>query len=662
MPASTTQGNNDLGNIASYIQRIFDDANGDFNVAQAALGEFFAGTGPYASQYLGAGGTLTDLQNLDTFRSALGTINVPDTLKPYLDSMQAGIDQAKSTIAANGATADTTSLKSALGLVISGEDPTLANIRDYANQLISTGGYGTNGGELKSLYDTGQKFTANGGFTDALNQQQQAGLNILGTQGWNADSRRAMDQFQGMMAAGGQNADTQSLINQGKGLMANGGMTPQMQQLFNSVQQGIQANGATPQNQALLDAVMKIVNNGGQGGALIPMQQAQSFARDQAAQANSQAAEAAQRGANQRLGAAAGAGTAEEAMASFSNQAAQNEATGVQNATTQQQQLQLQQLVAALQTGGTLTGQQADLLKGYLNTGQQVTGQGVQNIQTGAGMQQSGQAAAQENIATGAKGVNDILDRVTSNLLAGNTMVSSANAAAQGNASIGAGMMGQAAGLANQNLSLGMGSLGAVSQTQLQAMNQLLGVSNFEELRNQNAMSNLGGLSATSMSTLLNSQAMQLSNYLQSMGMSADIANQYTQQWLSASNQFGQMGSSWLQTMPSFASAYGNIGSSTINNANYNPWTSIIQAGLGAVGTAAGAAIKSDRRLKTNIRREGTLGPFRTYSYDIDGHRDFGVMAQEIRPLVPEAVIEDPTGTLMVNYKKLLEFVNVSAT
>jgi hypothetical protein len=114
--------------------------------------------------------------------------------------------------------------------------------------------------------------------------------------------------------------------------------------------------------------------------------------------------------------------------------------------------------------------------------------------------------------------------------------------------------------------------------------------------------------------------------------------------------------------MPSFASAYGNIGSSTINNANYNPWTSIIQAGLGAVGTAAGAAIKSDRRLKTNIRREGTLGPFRTYSYDIDGHRDFGVMAQEIRPLVPEAVIEDPTGTLMVNYKKLLEFVNVSAT
>jgi hypothetical protein len=71
-------------------------------------------------------------------------------------------------------------------------------------------------------------------------------------------------------------------------------------------------------------------------------------------------------------------------------------------------------------------------------------------------------------------------------------------------------------------------------------------------------------------------------------------------------------------------------------------------------GSLAGNFLKSDIRLKSNIVRIGDhpLG-IGIYEYDIDGHRDVGVMAQEVLTVKPEAVLQHPDGYLMVNYGAL---------
>jgi hypothetical protein len=81
-------------------------------------------------------------------------------------------------------------------------------------------------------------------------------------------------------------------------------------------------------------------------------------------------------------------------------------------------------------------------------------------------------------------------------------------------------------------------------------------------------------------------------------------------------------------------------------------------AQMGALGQIAGlgamAVAHSDFRLKSNIERVGEhpLG-IGVYEYDIDGHRERGVMAHEVAMVKPEAVHVDPSGYLMVDYQAL---------
>ena len=83
-------------------------------------------------------------------------------------------------------------------------------------------------------------------------------------------------------------------------------------------------------------------------------------------------------------------------------------------------------------------------------------------------------------------------------------------------------------------------------------------------------------------------------------------------------------------------------------------------ANMGALGSLAGSGMMaagmflSDIRLKSNIERVGThpLG-IGVYEYDIDGHRERGVMAQEVLNVKPEAVLMGDDGFYMVNYGAL---------
>jgi len=89
-------------------------------------------------------------------------------------------------------------------------------------------------------------------------------------------------------------------------------------------------------------------------------------------------------------------------------------------------------------------------------------------------------------------------------------------------------------------------------------------------------------------------------------------------------------------------------------------------AGLSGLFSLGGSALQgagqagsfgslfSDRRLKSNIVRLGThpIG-VGIYEYDIFGGRQIGVMAQELMEVMPEAVIQHPSGYLMVDYGRL---------
>lgn len=82
---------------------------------------------------------------------------------------------------------------------------------------------------------------------------------------------------------------------------------------------------------------------------------------------------------------------------------------------------------------------------------------------------------------------------------------------------------------------------------------------------------------------------------------------------------------------------------------------------LGTIGAAAmpAAGLFSDRRLKTDIMQVGTLGEFDIpiynfrYLWQEPGVLQQGVMAQDVLPHIPEAVILDVAGFYRVDYSKL---------
>ena len=77
---------------------------------------------------------------------------------------------------------------------------------------------------------------------------------------------------------------------------------------------------------------------------------------------------------------------------------------------------------------------------------------------------------------------------------------------------------------------------------------------------------------------------------------------------------------------------------------------------FGAAGSLGAAAIMSDRRMKENIKRIGTLANgLATYAFNYIGSKaqQFGVMAQEVLNVRPDAVECGADGILRVDYRKV---------
>jgi hypothetical protein len=85
---------------------------------------------------------------------------------------------------------------------------------------------------------------------------------------------------------------------------------------------------------------------------------------------------------------------------------------------------------------------------------------------------------------------------------------------------------------------------------------------------------------------------------------------------------------------------------------------SLATPGLGGTSALGNIFGKSDRRLKENIRLIGkSFDGQNIYAYNFKGERltQIGLMAQEVRERVPDAVLEDREGVLHVDYAKALE-------
>lgn len=121
-------------------------------------------------------------------------------------------------------------------------------------------------------------------------------------------------------------------------------------------------------------------------------------------------------------------------------------------------------------------------------------------------------------------------------------------------------------------------------------------------------------------------------------------------------------------TAPQFGSYYtgGSAGAAPIFDAGmaqaswdqnmYNQqmgsWNNLIGAAT-KVGTTA-MMMPSDKRLKSKIKLVGVLpNGINWYSYEIFGAPQYGVLAQEVQTVMPEAVAEGTDGLLRVDYSKV---------
>jgi hypothetical protein len=232
-----------------------------------------------------------------------------------------------------------------------------------------------------------------------------------------------------------------------------------------------------------------------------------------------------------------------------------------------------------------------------------------------------------------------------------------------------------------QNMAMGLTAAQAQNQASQQLYSQLMGVAGLQNqavAQNQNA--------ALQQQQAQNAaQAQQFNQAMQGAQFGNTAAQQALQQQLGLYNQplnqiSALMSGSQVQ-MPQFQGYTGanvaaapimagaqaqdqaamqrynaeQTGANSLTGGLFGLGASVLGGGVGSFGAQLGSKIfSSDRRLKSNIVRVGThrLG-IGIYEYDIRGRRERGVMAQELLPVMPDAVAVDGDGYYMVNYAAL---------
>jgi len=225
-------------------------------------------------------------------------------------------------------------------------------------------------------------------------------------------------------------------------------------------------------------------------------------------------------------------------------------------------------------------------------------------------------------------------------------------------AGFGAGLQNQQA--ANQAIAQNFGQGTTAQQLQNQAIGQNFGQGQTAAQANNAMVAQQANQNLQSGQFANTAQQQALAQALQQRQMPINEIAALTSQSQIQNPQFGAYQGSNIAPAP-IANAAAQT--AAYNQNLYNQQTASANQNLTGLFGLGGAALSnipaitslfSDIRLKSNIERIGThktgLG---IYAYDIFGHREIGVMAQEAMILMPDAVSKHTSGYLMVNYGRL---------
>lgn len=407
-----------------------------------------------------------------------------DELRILLDSRGLPSEQAALQVELNDfITNASPATKIALG-VAEGSNPFFQSAADIANRYTNFALSGSAPGMTNPLQQVQDRAF------DITNTQGTAGLDEL------VDSQRTLGDI---ISTGGMTGPLNELFGIGKALVRQGGFTPELQSFM---KQGLAAiaqfASGTPEMKQAFAAAKKIVDAGGEGGSLIPIDQMISFARDEAASASQSAFDAMRRREAQTRDVTGATVGGVGPYAEFADQISQNQAKAVRDASLGAQDLRLRRETAGLGLMGDVSGQFAQLA------------------------------------AAGAGATGSLYNGGLS--YAGNALRGGLDA------------MGSASSIAAQNLGT--------------ATSGMVGIGNIFANREQNAFSNLLGVNDaanrnTSMAFDMNSKLyggnLEGANSLGNMNLNA--ANQYGNNMNSAADRYLR----GIQTIPSFADPYFNI-------------------------------------------------------------------------------------------------------
>ena len=602
MPSNAVkEGRTQVQQLRELLQDFLGVGSNISSQGRARFDQFLEGTGIFANPLFGAGGTeaiLGRLQNLiGTLPTSLDTINVPWQLQGVLNNLGFATDRANDILGFRGQTAESQFLRDRLTEQLLGVTANQTALSDMARSIMGTGGLTP---QLAQLQSALSPLLASQGMTPALQQLQQTGLGIVSSGGRTADTARALQQFAGIIGAGGRDAGTQNLVTTGQSIVNRGGMTDALDAIMQQAQQGLTTGGFTPETRALMDEVMQLVQSRGAVDALdqiISQDQLVSFARDAAATAIAQRAEQARREAIARSGGAIAAGTTGQAMAEFADEAARAEAEALRNAVMQHQQMQqavrevqAQRLASALSAGSSLSGTAANVLTGFQNLLGDVTRASSQNLATGAGLMQSGESIAAERLRAAIAGQSDVFNNELQRFAAGADLAAQAQSLAnQLFSTATSGFLGseQQRGV---NLSTALNTLSNVLGSQQRAGSDLVNLLNTEFGREQSAFQAVSNLSNITSQVLAGQQQLGIDTLLKSLGMMADVNNQFTNQFFNAAQGVMGQANQWFNNVPSILGALGQNQAALTQAASRPGFWSQLGSGLlgGTLGALAG--------------------------------------------------------------------------
>ncbi len=346
-------------------------------------------------------------------------------LSSLLQSIQGQTGQAGNIFAGGGQTPQSQQSFGNLSNILQGFTPQQQALTGTANNLFNSGGQSSNPLWTSIMNAAAQGIT---GTSPVLNAAFQGAGNIMNAQGQTGPTNQGINAAMAMLANGGSNQGLNTLSNTGQNVLSQNGLTPTGAQGEQAALGIINNQGATPTTQGLQGLGLNLASQ----PSLIPQNLVASMARNEAGTAFQNNEEAARRQAISRGGGAGSnvaSGLQNQGLAEYSDKGSQAEAQAVQQALTQQQQLQLQQ-----------------------------AGMGANMAQAGGQLQNS-------NFNTGANTLGNLEGIAAQRFGQGGNFISNANSGANANNATGLNGLGNLAGLQSQRELSSLGLLPNIAQT-----------------------------------------------------------------------------------------------------------------------------------------------------------------------------------------------------